>query len=534
MANQRIKTDFLVIGSGLAGLNFASKVSYYGDVIVLTKKSRTDANTNYAQGGIAAVFGKDDSFENHIEDTLKVGEGISDKKAVTVMVKEGPRLVRELIDLGVRFSMKMGENGKAHLDLWKEGGHSRRRILHAQDLTGREIERAMLAHIREKPNVRILENFIVIDLIIEDKKCFGAYALDTQTMEIVSFISPITMLATGGGGQVYLHTTNPGIATGDGIAMAFLGGARVANLEFVQFHPTTLFSRNPMERNILISEAVRGEGGILVDKKGERFMENHPLKELAPRDIIARTIDRILKETGDECVFLDIRHMGETKIKDKFPNIYRDCLEQGVDITSEPIPVVPAAHYLCGGVKTDLWGKTDIDGLYAAGETSYTGVHGANRLASNSLLEALVFSSRAAKAAGDMVAGQISGVKIPPYSKEAAEYKIEEVVISHIRREIKQVMWDYVGIVRSEERLKKALKRFKIIVEDVEEILSKEKITREQIEIRNLAYLGLLTTFSALQRKESRGLHYNKDYPEKLASYQKPTILQREEVWNTI
>lgn len=532
MARQRIKTDFAVIGSGLAGLNFALRVAEKGEVIVLTKKYKTDANTNYAQGGIAAVFGPDDSFESHIEDTVKAGAGISNHEAVKVMVEEGPKLVKELMDIGVEFSTRKVD-GKEVLDLWQEGGHSHRRILHAQDLTGREIERALLARVREQPNIRIFENFFVIDLAVDDGRCVGVYAIDEQTNEMIIISAGVVMLAAGGGGQVYLHTTNPPIATGDGIAIGFNAGCSVGNLEFVQFHPTTLYSRKPRERNLLISEAVRGEGGILIDRRGRRFMEEiHPDKELAPRDVVARAIDRVLKETGDEFVFLDIRHIPAEKIKGKFPNIYRMCLEENIDITREPIPVVPAAHYLCGGVATDLWGKTELDGLYAAGEVAYTGVHGANRLASNSLLEALVFSSRAARASlEDFKPSEPEN--IPEYMVDKCCPDGEEVVVAHLIKEIKHTMWDYVGIVRSDARLEKALKRFPIILEDIQEVIDSGGVSRRSLEARNMAILGYLISYSAYQRKESRGLHFNRDHPETLNLYKKPTILKKEELWNS-
>uniref|UniRef100_A0A7C3UU22 L-aspartate oxidase n=1 Tax=candidate division WOR-3 bacterium TaxID=2052148 RepID=A0A7C3UU22_UNCW3 len=531
MESAGIRTDFLVIGSGLSGLNFSLRVSDKGDVIVLTKKHKSDANTNYAQGGIAVVMSEEDSIESHIEDTLKAGEGICNYDAVKIMVEEGIRYVKELIELGVRFSKKIVD-GKEVYDLWQEGGHSHRRILHSEDLTGKEIERTLLSRIREKRNIRIFENILVFDLITEDNKCFGVSAIDLDTGEPVNIYSKITILCTGGGSQVYLHTTNPEIATGDGIAMGVKAGCSVGNLEFVQFHPTTLFSKKERERNILISEAVRGEGGILIDKRGRRFMEEfHPLKELAPRDVVARSIDKVLKETGDEYVYLDLRSIGKEKIKKKFPNIYRYCLEENIDITKEPIPVVPAAHYLCGGIVTDLWGRTEIENLYAAGEVSYTGVHGANRLASNSLLEALVFSSRAAEDAMNNIKrckDYVSRIE----KNIQMNYELEEVIVSHLIKEIKQTMWDYVGIVRSDERLKNALKRFQFILEDVKDILSRKKITKSVIELRNLSILGYLITFSASKRKESRGLHFNKDYPEKNEEFKKPTILKKEELWN--
>ncbi len=531
MESSGIRTDFLVIGSGLSGLNFSLRVADAGDVIILTKKHKTDANTNYAQGGIAVVMSEEDSVESHIEDTMKAGEGICDYNAVKIMVEEGIKYVKELIEIGVRFSKKI-VNGKEVYDLWQEGGHSHRRILHSEDLTGKEIEHTLLSRIREKRNIRIFENILVYDLIIDDNRCIGVNAIDLDTNEFIKIYSKITILCSGGGCQVYLHTTNPEIATGDGIAMGVKAGCSVGNLEFVQFHPTTLYSKKERERNILISEAVRGEGGILIDKRGRRFMEDfHPLRELAPRDVVARAIDKVLKDTGDEYVFLDLRNIDKDKIKNKFPNIYRYCLEENIDITSEPIPVVPAAHYLCGGIVTDLWGKTDIENLYASGEVAYTGVHGANRLASNSLLEALVFSSRAAEDAKRKIN---DFREIYSYSEKISKSnsEFEEIMVSHLIKEIKQTMWDYVGIVRSDERLEKALKRFQVILDDVKDIITRAKITKSVIELRNLAIIGYLITISAYRRKESRGLHYNKDYPYKREDYKKPTILKKEELWN--
>lgn len=531
MESPGIRTDFLVIGSGLSGLNFSLRASNSGDVIILTKKHKTDANTNYAQGGIAVVISEEDSIESHIEDTLRAGEGICNYEAVKIMVEEGIKYVKELIELGVRFSKKI-LNGREVYDLWQEGGHSHRRILHSEDLTGKEIEHTLLSRIREKRNIRIFENILVFDLIILDNKCFGVNAIDLDTGEFIKIYSKITILCSGGGSQVYLHTTNPEIATGDGIAMGVKAGCSVGNLEFVQFHPTTLYSKKERERNILISEAVRGEGGILIDKRGRRFMEDfHPLKELAPRDVVARAIDKVLKDTGDEYVFLDLRNIEKNKIKNKFPNISRYCLEENIDITSQPIPVVPAAHYLCGGIVTDLWGKTEIQNLYASGEVSYTGVHGANRLASNSLLEALVFSSRAAEDAKRKISDFPEASSFPEMIS-ISNSQFEEIIVSHLVKEIKQTMWDYVGIVRSDARLEKALKRFQVILDDVRDILTRTKITKSIIELRNLAIIGYLITLSAYKRKESRGLHYNKDYSERKEEFKRPTIIKKEELWN--
>lgn len=518
------ESDFLVIGSGIAGLSFALKAAQYGSVVVITKKENTESNTNYAQGGIATVTHPEDSFELHIQDTLKAGAGLCHPEAVEILVREGPARVRELIEWGVQFTKKKGSGQFA---LAREGGHSVERIIYAQDLTGREIERALVSAIKKNENIQVFENHMAIDLItehhlfrmketnLEKRTCFGVYALDAAKGSVEKFLSKMTMLATGGTGQVYLHTTNPTIATGDGITMAYRAGARIANLEFMQFHPTTLY--HPDGGSFLISEAVRGFGGLLRTKDGRTFMENyHPQGCLAPRDVVARAIDYELKRRGQPCVYLDVTHLDGAKVKRRFPHIYERCRSLGIDMTKEPVPVVPAAHYMCGGVSTDLWGQTSIGRLFASGEVACTGVHGANRLASNSLLEALVFSHRTLSRAGQLIQEKFFVFPtIPDWQEEGVFDSEEWVLTSHDLEEIQRLMWDYVGIVRSDHRLKKALRRVHLIGEEVEEFYKKTKVTTELIELRNIATVAELIIRSALYRRESRGLHYTTDCPQK-------------------
>ncbi|MEW6687259.1 MAG: L-aspartate oxidase [Candidatus Edwardsbacteria bacterium] len=518
------ESDFLVIGSGMAGLIFALKAAEVGTVFLITKKQNTESNTNYAQGGIAAVFDADDSVESHFADTIKAGAGLCHEDAVRVMVEEGPALVKELMSVGVQFSQT--ENGR--LQLGREGGHSSRRIVHAEDLTGQKIEHTLVKEASHNPKIKIFENHTAIDLIISERRCWGAYVLDNETLEVKTYLAKVIFLATGGGGQVYLHTTNPSIATGDGMAMAYRAGAKLANLEFVQFHPTTLY--HSLAKSFLISEAVRGEGAILRDKDGKAFMsEYHKLKDLAPRDIVARAIDSELKKSGEHCVFLDLSAIPPERKKERFPNIYKNCLSYGIDITQKPIPVVPAAHYLCGGVLTDIWGQTSIEGLYAAGETACSGVHGANRLASNSLLEALVFAERAAqKARQELNEKTISLPIIPGWDYVGSVFSQEKVVVSHNREEVQRLMWDYVGIVRTEKRLLKASERLKIISQEIRDYYWKYRVTTTLLELRNLVTLAQLIVRCALLRKESRGLHYNLDYPERDDEhFRKDTIISK-------
>src|SRR5437870_2792456 len=565
------KFDFLILGSGIAGLTFALKVASHGRVAIITKKNRAESNTNYAQGGIAAVTSKEDSFELHVRDTLQAGAGLCKEEVVRTIVQEGPQRIAELIELGMKFSEREGPgpNGARELDLGREGGHSKRRILHAKDVTGREIERALLSAIAQRPNIEIFENHIAIDLITTQKleqggtgvppvqsvaanvrnpdagsasvvagkkeqagspryvnRCVGVYVLDRRTGQVETFSAHSVLLATGGCGKVYLYTTNPDIATGDGVAMAYRAGAAIANMEFVQFHPTCLY--HPRAKSFLISEAVRGEGGVLKTVEGVEFMDRyHPLKSLAPRDVVARAIDSEMKKSGADHVLLDITHKPAPFISERFPNIYQTCLRYGMDITREPIPVVPAAHYQCGGVLTNVDGETEIAGLHAVGEVACTGLHGANRLPSNSLLEALVCARRAAV---NVIAHPLPKleVKIPPWQSGQATNADELVVVSHNWDEIRRLMWDYVGIVRTNKRLQRAQKRIANLQEEIQEYYWDFIVTSDLLELRNIATVAELIVTSALSRPESRGLHYNLDYPGADPAWaQRDTVLRK-------
>ncbi len=515
--------DYLVIGSGIAGLTYALKVAREGTVAIVTKKEKAESNTNYAQGGVAAVMSTVDSFDLHVRDTLSAGVGLCHRDAVEVMVREGPDRLRELMSIGAQFTRHGGT-----LDLGREGGHSVNRIVHANDLTGREIERALLHAVAANPAIAVFENHVAVELITEHHlagpgrstappiNACGAYALNTLERRVDAFLAGAVLLSTGGLGHVYLHTTNPLIATGDGVAMAHRAGARVGNMEFIQFHPTTLY--NSGSPSFLISEAVRGFGGVLKTSDGQEFMHQYDeRKSLAPRDVVALAIDTELKKRGDEYVLLDLRHLQPEAVREHFPHIYKTCLERfKLDITSEPIPVVPAAHYSCGGVVTDTDGRTSIRGLYATGEVSMTGVHGANRLASNSLLEALVFSERAARSAvADVRTGPLGIPEIREWDDSGTFNAEEWVLISHNRREIQQVMWDYVGIVRSNARLERAKRRMDLIRAEVENFYKKTKVTEQLLELRNLAECASLIIDCAMKRKESRGLHHTTDYPQR-------------------
>jgi L-aspartate oxidase len=513
MAAATRQFDFLILGSGIAGLTFALQVAPRGRVAIVTKKSRADSNTNWAQGGIAAVTSREDSIEMHVRDTLDAGAGLCREDIVRTIIGEGPERIQELMELGTKFS---------------------ERVLHAKDATGAEIERALLDAIAREPNITVLENHFAVDLITTQKlgyvgpnRCLGIYVLNKAGGQVETFAAPVIVLATGGCGKVYLYTTNPDIATGDGVAMAYRAGAQVANMEFMQFHPTCLF--HPKERTLLITEAVRGEGGYLLGTDGQRFMPRYdPRAELAPRDIVARAIDSEMKRTGADNVWLDITHKPARFIISHFPTIYERLLRLGVDMTKEPIPVVPAAHYQCGGVVTDVNGVTDIAGLYAVGEVAHTGLHGANRLASNSLLEALVCAHRAARLVLKTPSPQAE-VNIPPWQSGKAQNADELVVVSHNWDEIRRLMWDYVGIVRTNKRLQRAKARIALLQEEIQQYYWDFTVTSDLLELRNIATVAELIVDCALRRPESRGLHYNLDYPQPDPAWaQRDTVVRKE------
>ena len=523
--------DFLVLGSGIAGVFFALKAAPRGRVAIVTKKHRAESNTNYAQGGIAAVTSKEDSIEMHVGDTLNAGAGLCKEEVVRRIIAEGPERVSELMALGMEFSEREvpGTSGRREYDLGKEGGHSKRRILHAKDATGRAVETALLNAVNIQPSVEWFENHFAIDLITTQKlgqsgpnRCLGVYVLNQMTGEVETFSANAVVLATGGCGKVYLYTTNPDIATGDGVAMAYRAGVDIANMEFIQFHPTCLY--HPLAKSFLITEAVRGEGGVIKGLDGQEFMQSHhELGSLAPRDVVARAIDAEMKRTGSEFVHLDITHKPAPFIIDRFPTIYSKCLELGIDITKQPIAVVPAAHYQCGGVVTNIDGETSLCGLYAVGEVACTGLHGANRLASNSLLEALVCAHRAAGRALNTGGGEL---EIPPWQTGSANDADEMVVVSHNWDELRRTMWDYVGIVRTTKRLQRARKRIGVLQEEILQYYWDFNVTSDLLELRNIATVAELIVECALQRPESRGLHYTLDYPDADSNWaQKDTIV---------
>jgi L-aspartate oxidase len=527
-------SDFLVIGSGIAGLTFALDAAERGTVTIITKRNRDESNTLWAQGGIAAVFAPDDSWEAHLKDTLIAGAGLCHEVVAEICAREAADRVRELIERGARFDH---ENGQLHLT--REGGHSARRVVHVADATGAEVERALVARASAHPNIRIVEHQTAIDLIMLSRfggpdQCAGAYVLDEaagpdgKSHVVETYLARATVLASGGAGKVYLYTTNPDVATGDGVAMAYRAGAEIANMEFYQFHPTCLY--HPQAKNFLISEALRGEGAVLRLPDGTAFMAQHDArKDLAPRDIVARAIDFEMKRLGAECVYLDITHRPPAFILKHFPTIHAECLKFGIDITTQPIPVVPAAHYMCGGISTDLHGRTTIPGLWAIGECACTGLHGANRLASNSLLEGMVFGHRAAVRLG----AQIPELRrspfpdVPAWQVGNAVPSDEAVVVAHNWEELRRTMWNYVGIVRSNARLRRAARRIALLQEEIGEYYWKHLVTRDLLELRNIATVAELIVSCAAARHESRGLHSTIDYPETNQHLAADTVVKR-------
>ena len=526
------QTDFLIIGSGIAGLTYALKVAHHfpdKKIMLITKAAADETNTKYAQGGIAVVNDlENDSFEKHIEDTLIAGDGLCNEQVVEIVVKEGPERVNELIEWGARFDKENDGDYKRG----KEGGHSEFRILHHKDITGWEMERALLHAVGQQKNIEMIKHCFVVDIITQhhlgylitkatpDVECYGVYVLNLHTNRIEKIISKITLLATGGNGQVYRTTTNPTIATGDGVAMVYRAKGRIENMEFIQFHPTALYEPGVRGHAFLITEAVRGDGGILRNKKGEAFMEKYDeRKDLAPRDIVARAIDSEMKKTGTEHVYLDCRHFTKEKFTEHFPNIYKKCLSIGIDIANDMIPVAPAAHYSCGGIKTDEWGRSSIKNLYACGECASTGLHGANRLASNSLLEAMVFAHRCfldvSNNMKELSADSSAGSTVPDWNESGTSEPKEMILITQSLKELQLVMSDYVGIVRNDVRLQRASRRLDLLWEETEQLYQSTSISPQLLELRNMITVGYLIVKGASFRKESRGLHYNTDYPGK-------------------
>lgn len=521
--------DFLVLGSGIAGLSFALRAAELGDVLIVTKRGISQSATAWAQGGVAAVLDPLDSHEKHASDTHQAGAGLCRSETVDLCVREGPQVLRWLMDLGAEFTATTDGS----LDLGREGGHSERRVAHAGDITGAEIQRALVAQVQAHPRIEVRGWSMGVDLIMHSQlgkpaRCIGAYVLEEKTGEVHALRARATILATGGAGKVYLYTSNPDVATGDGVAMAYRAGAEVSNMEFFQFHPTVLFE--PRAKSFLISEALRGEGATLRLPSGEAFMAaHHPMADLAPRDVVARAIDYEMKKTGAEHVLLDITHKPKSFLVDRFPNIYERCIKYGIDITADPMPVVPAAHYMCGGVSSDQFGRTSVPGLWAIGETACTGLHGANRLASNSLLEGLVFAERAAK----KLASQLPDLRSRELP-ETVEWEVgdaipseEAVIITQNWDEIRRLMWNYVGIVRSDSRLMRARRRVKLLRKEISEYYWKHLVTRDLLELRNIQTVSELVIACAASRKESRGLHFTIDHQQKRPEWARDTVTKQ-------
>jgi len=513
-----LRSDVLVIGSGAAGLRSALGVADAADVIVLSKGSYKESSTFHAQGGIAAVLDDRDSVESHIRDTLETGAGLCDPEAVRFVVERGRDAIAQLVESGVEFSREPGPDGKPMYHLTREGGHSRRRVVHAADATGQAVASALVNRAGSHPRITLIEDQVAIDLIVQRgesgraDRCLGVYVLDKKSDRVRTFLARVVVLATGGCSKVYLYTSNPDGVTGDGIAMAWRAGCRVANMEFTQFHPTCLY--HPQAKSFLLTEALRGEGALLRLSDGTRFMPRfHPQAELAPRDIVARAIDHEMKRLGEDCVYLDISHKAGHFVKQHFPTIYRRCKDFGFDLSKEPVPVVPAAHFTCGGVVTSLKGRTDIPGLYAVGEVGCTGLHGANRIASNSLLECLVMSASAATAIREELVAAPDPPDVPAWDESGVTDSDEEVVVSHNWDELRRFMWDYVGIVRTTKRLERAERRVNMLLSEIAEYYGQFRVTADLLELRNLSVVADLIVRSALARKESRGLHYILDYP---------------------
>ncbi len=523
------RTDFLVLGSGIAGLSFALRMARHGEVTVVTKRRRDESATGWAQGGVAAVMHPADSYEKHAADTHTAGAGLCRPEAVDLCVKNGPDVLRWLIDVGTEFTSKR----PGELDLGREGGHSERRVAHAGDVTGAEIMRALLQAVEDEPNICVLPWHMGVDLITHSRlgkpdRCVGAYVYDEKAGKVETCLARATILATGGAGKVYLYTSNPDVATGDGVAMAYRAGAEVANMEFFQFHPTVLYE--PRAKSFLISEALRGEGAVLRLPDGEAFMpRHHKLADLAPRDVVARAIDFEMKRSGSEHVLLDITHKPASFVKDRFPTIYGTCLRYGIDITTDPIPVVPAAHYMCGGVSSDSWGRSSLPGLWVIGETACTGLHGANRLASNSLLEGLVYGQRAS----EKIAASLDDLhardfpEVPEWETGSACPSDEAVIITQNWDEVRRLMWNYVGIVRSDSRLRRAARRVALLEEEIREYYWKHLVTRDLLELRNIQTVAELIIACAASRQESRGLHFTIDHPETRPPLAQDTVMKR-------